>query len=248
MRLASRLVVAAGLVAMATAAHADDWNGFYVGLNAGLSFNDFASHTTTVNPPVAYFAPSSVVAINGASGLSTKTTGIAAGLTGGYNMQFGDLVVGLDGDIDVTSGNGSTSVTEPYPCCTTTSFTVSTTTKLNWGLTARPRVGWLMGDVLFYGTGGLAAEDLKYQELFSDTFSGATESASSNGLRIGWVVGAGLEVPIGPGWTLKGEYLHTDLGTLSVSSSNFSGGAAQVFTSTDHIRMDTLKLGLNWHV
>lgn len=237
---------------MVGAAHADDWNGFYVGVNTGLSFDNFGMHTTTVFSPTGYFVPSSVPAINAVGVQPVKTTGFMLGLDGGYNMQFGDLVVGIDGDFAVNSANGSALGSAIYPCCAPTGFTVSTSSHSDWGLTFRPRVGWLMGDVLFYGTGGLAAQELRFREDFTDNDNAAVESATSNGVRLGWTVGAGVEVPIGPGWTLKGEYLHTDLGTLSVSSTNFadSGGPfpTTVFTASDHVRMDTFKLGLNLHL
>lgn len=68
------------------AAVADDWTGFYAGINAGSAFNtsNFLSHPATI-----------------------KSRGALAGATFGYNRQNGWLVLGVEGDIDWSDTHGS---------------------------------------------------------------------------------------------------------------------------------------------
>jgi outer membrane immunogenic protein len=244
MRFASRLLAATvGMAGMVGVAHADDWNGFYLGANAGISGNDFAAKTTTVYSATGYFDPSSVPAVNAIGAQTEKPMSFLVGLGAGYNMQFGDLVVGLDADFDMNNANGSATNSGIYPCCAY-GFTTATSTQTDWEATVRPRLGWLVGDVLLYGTGGLAVSDVKYSESFGD--GDVSEAASSDSTRLGWAAGGGVEVPIGPGWTVKGEYLHTDLGTISLKSS-LTAYPTSVFTTTDSIHTDMVKVGINWH-
>jgi Opacity protein and related surface antigens len=77
-----------------------------------------------------------------------------------------------------------------------------------WFGTLRGRVGYALGNVMFYGTGGLA-----FGELRATTF-GVSESHTN----AGWTAGVGAEMGFAPNWSAKVEYLYVDLPT-AISSS-----------------------------
>ncbi len=112
---------------------------------------------------------------------------------------------------------------------------------LDWFGTVRGRLGFTVWDrLLIYGTGGFAYGEgdstANYSTVqcanFHTRFIGLTCSNSntivtgptdaggsgSSGLT-GWVYGAGLEYAFLPGWSVKAEWLHYDLGTLDYSLS-----------------------------
>jgi len=147
----------------------NDFKGFYVGANVGGAFGRPRVDTSPSFSPVGYFNSTSTPAITSASNQTIDTNGFTAGGTAGYNFQFESVVVGLETDYGVMNLSGSTTVTQPYPCCLTTSFTVTQTAKTSWVFTARPRVGVVFGHFLLFGTAGAAVTNVKYTGLFTDT-------------------------------------------------------------------------------
>ncbi len=112
--------------------------------------------------------------------------------------------------------------------------------KLDWFGTLRARLGFTLWDphLLVYGTGGFAYGEAESNANYSLTAcvlgglacsnspginqivtgpTGASGSASS--VRTGWTAGAGVEYAFAPGWSLKTEWLHYDLGSLNYALS-----------------------------
>ena len=231
-----------------------NWTGFYVGLNAGGAWNESNATTTTVFSPTGYFAATSVPAIAVAGNQNINRTGFTGGLTGGYNWQVSNAVLGIEADFNYFGIRGSTSSTALYPCCAPTNFTVNTSVSSDWLATVRGRVGFLATPaLLLYGTGGLAVANVKANYLFTDTFSLANESAAISSTRYGWTAGAGAEYALMSGWSIKAEYLYVDLGRASTTSTNLTafnpGGAAfptSVFTHTVDLRSNIVRAGINY--
>ena len=92
--------------------------------------------------------------------------------------------------------------------------------RYDWLGTARGRVGYAVGQSLFYGTGGLAVARVKdtYGNEVNTGSAGYFATASN---RVGWTAGAGWEYRITQNWGVKLEYLHVDLGdtTLDISAA-----------------------------
>ena len=70
----------------------------------------------------------------------------------------------------------------------------------------RARAGFATGNLLFYGTVGLA-----YGTLMATNPAGVSESRTS----AGWATGAGVEVALMANWTARAEYLYVDLNDRS---------------------------------
>lgn len=141
--------------------NAYSWAGPYLGANVGY---EWASVSNT----------------------GAKPSGVAGGLTGGYNWQSGSVVFGLEGDIQATAANDRFA---------TYKFSNP------WFGTARGRIGYAFNNVMLYGTAGLAFGSLQVEQF------GLSQSQSS----IGWTAGLGAEVGIYQNWTAKIEYLYVDL-------------------------------------
>ena len=174
------------------------WTGFYAGLNAGAAFGNNRS---------------GIVGINTGSGNNARFTG---GGQIGYNYQIGQLVVGLEADINFLTNNrrngGSVIVpTFPGTIGPTTLTSSNGGNSGNYFGTVRPRIGFAFDRALLYVTGGLAYGNYnRSQTIVATNGLGAaiaTFGNGSNNNRVGYTLGGGVEYAITNNWTVKGEYL-----------------------------------------
>ncbi|HEX4111603.1 MAG TPA: outer membrane protein [Stellaceae bacterium] len=168
------VAVAVAVLFMPLGAEAQDWSGPEVGIQGG-----------------GVWGTSSGV---GTSPYNTNVQGGLGGGHGGYNFQFGQILVGFEGDAEVANVLG--------PVHGRMSFDAS----------ARGKLGWAWGQWLPYATGGAAFGNVK------STYS---VLGSSDGVRLGWTVGAGLDYAIDQNWEAGIEYRYTDLGHKSFSAGAF---------------------------
>ena len=169
---------------------------------------------------------------------SDRGSGFIAGGHGGYNWQQGSWVYGLAADLSGSGlrssmSGGLVGIGCPFDAA-------STSAKIDWYGTVRGRIGWSTGNVLLYGTGGLAYGNVKLSSSF--TAGNATTNASVSQVKSGFVVGGGLDYMLQPNFVLNFSYQYVDLGTLSLASSN--PPATQ--TASAHARFHALMAGLSW--
>ena len=247
--------------APAVVAPAPNWTGWYVGLNAGGDWGTSNGSTSQFCNLVAFaagggcFGTDVSTPIN-AVGASQRfnTSGFTGGIQGGYNWQSGSWLVGFEADFDAFRSRGSTTasglVTLGGAAGSMLSINSSLTT--DWLFTARPRVGWVTGNWLFYGTGGLAVADLRGNWSFLDVtgVGNITESASGSATKAGWVVGAGFETMISGRWTLGLEYLYTKFnGVSAIGLVNTPAGAppsGNTFPHSTDLSDNILRVRLNY--
>jgi outer membrane immunogenic protein len=177
------------------------WTGFYVGINGGggwgrSRWDSIANHF--------------------------NVSGGMIGGTVGYNMQSGQIVYGLEGDIDWSGIKGSTTQQCGQGCETSNT----------WLSTVRGRLGYSFDRLLPYVTGGLAFGNVKASV---PGFAGASNT------DVGWTVGGGLEYALAQNWSLKAEYLHADLGKFNCGLS--CGGPA---TDNVSLRANIVRGGVNY--
>jgi outer membrane immunogenic protein len=179
-----------------------NWTGFYLGVNGGGGWGNswWNSPSTSVN-----------------------LSGAQVGGTAGYNLQLGNAVFGLEGDLDWSNLSGSASTTL-CPSCTTSN---------SWLSTVRGRVGYAFGSVMPYATGGLAVGDIK---------ASAPGFGGIDSTNAGWTLGGGIEVALPGNWTAKAEYLHVDLGNANC------GGSCGIPTGNNvSLQENLVRGGLNYH-
>jgi outer membrane immunogenic protein len=204
------------------------WAGFYAGANAGFTFGDTTTTDTVATNKLCW--------ISCGAQWGTGLTGFTGGGQAGYNWQFGNLVVGVEGDLGYLGARGSAA----YPLHT------STIASTNGGLfaTARGRVGFNIDHVLVYGTGGWFGANLDSN--VSDSTGPVNINTSSTGFQSGWTAGGGVEWAFNPRWSLKGEYLHYDVGDKQVGGT-FSGGGATIQFFNIKNTGDIVRFGANYH-
>jgi outer membrane immunogenic protein len=70
---------------------------------------------------------------------------------------------------------------------------------------------------------------------------------------VGWTVGAGAEWMVAQHWSIKGEYLFYDLGSVTLNNAFFvtNGGGTPFFGATIASRAgyngNIVRLGVNYH-
>jgi outer membrane immunogenic protein len=151
----------------------------------------------------------------------------------GYNWQFGRWVYGIETDLQ-----GSTQ-SDKQTCVLACTGGVSAviTQKNGWLGSTRGRVGYAVGDALFYGTAGVAYGDVRTTINENLTGVGGTAGVFTfKNTMTGWTAGGGIESPFnpfgwfGPNWISRSEYRYVDLG--NVSNSYTLGAAPHVLTTS----------------
>lgn len=141
----------------------------------------------------------------------TKPSGFAGGIEAGYNWQQGQFVYGAETDLSLSAADATLAPWE---------FSNP------WFGTLRGRAGVALGNVLLFGTLGLA-----YGELRLDS-AGLSEYHTG----IGWTGGGGLEVGFTPHWSAKAEWLYFDLAGSTFAGTGTSNG----------LTANLIRLGVNY--
>jgi len=223
-----------------------DWTGPYVGLNVGGtgSNTQVAPGAATTNQLSGVSAGAGAVTVPAAtfntSQMDFSHTGVTGGGQVGYNKQYGHIVVGVEGDMDAVGGRSGQFAGYSLPATGVTSSSsvaIGHFTEPEWTSTVRGRVGYAMGKLLVYGTGGLAIADVKegaaYGYAPTTTAAVATANpgvaygpysnyASRDNVLTGWTVGAGAEWALNRQVSIGAEYRHADYGH---STYDFGSGA-----------------------
>ena len=165
---------------------ANDWSGFYLGALLGYSWGD---------------ADTDLVGDIG-------TDGVNGGGYIGATWQFGNLVLGAEGDIMASGLEG-------------TGGPVSVDQGINGSL--RARAGIALDRFLLYGTAGAAVTDVEVSGF------GSTQDAA----LWGWTAGAGAEAMVFNNVTARVEYRYTD---YENETFTLGGAAVNSGLSTHEVR------------
>ncbi len=168
-----------------------EWSGFYVGVNGGGM--DF----TTRGNFAPNFPQSSWMT-------DRKETGIG-GLHGGFQSQWGNFIVGIEGAWDAAfgSGYGSTPGVSAGNCDLGPSQACQA--RINDIIQVGPRVGFAMNQWMVYGTAGYARA-----EIDSNLIDTGHVFSRSSAHHDGWYAGGGIEMLVSHGFVIGVEYKHFD--------------------------------------
>jgi outer membrane immunogenic protein len=172
---------------------------------------------------------------------SATGSGWVAGGHAGYNWQQGPWVYGLETDLSGTGLKSSMSGGLVSPC---TGDFATTSSTIDWYGTFRGRAGWVAGNILFYGTAGLAYGHVDLSSTYMSAI-GQSLSADTSSVRAGWVAGGGIEYLVRPDLTLNFGYQYVDLGTVSLIGSSPSAPSLGLTAST-HAAFSVVTVGFNW--
>lgn len=235
-----------------------NWEGYYVGGDAsyGSSGMNFANATKDL---VAFML--SGTTIENEYGVSDwnvlgKTTRTASGFGGfvGYNMQWGEAVIGTELNYNHATFDGSASdvmsriftTSDGYSNTVTT--TAAASVKLKDFGTARLRLGWANGDLLAYGLIGVAIGRADVSRSATVTASGTYVGATtpppadygptttsqsitqSNKILYGYAFGLGADYALAGNVFLRGEWEYVALtGPVATNINTVRGGLGVKF-------------------
>ena len=158
------------------------WDGLYAGGQIGYAWGDVGAWSTT---------PAGLTTGIGSYGPS----GVIGGAHIGYNWQWVQYIVGLEGDVD----GSSFARTVAFPA-------IATGTSIPVEGTVRARLGYAFDQMLVYATGGLVVASI------DDTYAAGAGYSSIDMARLGWTAGAGLEYAVTPVWSVRAEYRYAGFG------------------------------------
>jgi outer membrane immunogenic protein len=177
---------------------------------------------------------------------STSADSWLAGAHAGYNWQRGTAVYGFETDLSAMHLNSGTSGGHPFPAVGQPGDAANTTGLIDWYGTLRGRLGFSMGQALFYGTAGLAYGNPSLNSKL--TAAGLSLVSQTFSLRAGWVVGVGMEYLLRPDLSLNFGYQYVDLGTVTLTSSEASLLGARIAQSASaHAQFQVATVGFSWH-
>ena len=224
------------------------WTGFYVGGNAGAEWTR-SNFTSFLDPTGGFFTTASYAFINSIGNGSAHRTGFIGGGQAGYNWQTGNIVIGLEGDIDWLSASATFNAAGLTPGGS--NVTLSNSLAPKWLATVRPRVGVAVNQLLLYATGGLAVLNSTYTQAFTNVTGGVPGGggSSTNTTKAGWVVGGGAEYAFTHNWSVKAEYLYNKFSGVSTAGVVVPGpGDTPIaFTGTASRSIQIARAGLNYH-
>lgn len=241
------------------------WAGVYGGINAGYAVGYVNQYVNGSG------ADATGINLNSAAYNYSIIQGGTAGGQLGYNYTFANHVV-LGGELDMnwadindlSSGltNGF-NVGNGYQHSanadgTGNAYNSYSRLGLNWVGTVRARLGYDLGKFLPYITGGFAYGGLSQSGMSSyyDTSSayGSLTTGSNNIVSTGWAAGAGAEYMVAENWSLKGEYLYTQLGGISTPENAFASIDPYGIVATSYTAYNTgsfgyhqFRIGFNYH-
>jgi outer membrane immunogenic protein len=199
---------------------AASWAGFYIGVHAGVNWQQ--SHNT------GSYA-------SGDGGVDrTTSTGFIGGGQIGYNWQSGNFVFGIEADGSWLSNKGSIYDAD---------LDYSASNKVRWLATVRPRFGLAVGNTMAYATAGVAFGGVRNKVEFDVSSPTPFSSVSENKTRVGWAVGGGIEHMWTRNWTIALEGLFVDLGRKTVNHINTVGKNTQF---DNQIVIGRAKLNYKW--
>ena len=208
-----------------------NWTGFYFGGHVGGGWAD--QRVTELAPGTAAFPTGTVFSEN-------HLSGVLGGAQGGFNYQFSNVVLGVEGEYAWTGLSGTETTVS-----TVNGFSSTSTAKLTDLAMVTGRLGFAANNWLFFVKGGGAWGQghsdgtgyLANGTLFETTSTGNVD-------RSGWVAGLGVEWGFAPNWSAKLEYNHVDFGSTTVLVSTSRGTTSNV-SSSEHL--DIVKAGVNYH-
>ncbi|MCB5176785.1 outer membrane protein [Microvirga lenta] len=245
------LLSAAALIAGTALAAADDlpvivnptlnWTGFYAGVHGAWIRNiGDAVRTGIVGVPAT--------AVPNRTNLGDD--GLGGGGQIGYQMQFGNVVAGIETDFtlaDVGRARSSVSPASADPACQCTA-TTELSSEMNWFGSVRGRVGVAVPDLgtffdrsLIYLTGGLAYAQIEHRGQITVTPPGVGLQATSDDVKTGFTVGAGTEIALTQNVSIKSETLYYNLKDENLTLARAGDQAAYRFKSDGWIS----RIGVN---
>ena len=160
------------------------WEGFYFG--ATTQFNLANGHVSIPVYPAVF---------------DLTARGFSGGVRAGYNHQIGNWVVGLDGNVGLSSALGTHNSQFEFVGGYHEIYHITE----RWNGSIGPRLGYSWGSLLAYVRGGWALVNIR--DHFIPPIVGVQSTTFS-----GWSLGGGVEYALDRHWTTNLEYRYNNYG------------------------------------
>src|SRR5882672_6557067 len=195
-------------------------SGFYVGGHVGYMFGNA---NATLGDPTGIAAAGGI----------TPYGAFFGGVQAGYEHYFPSrLMLGIELDASLADYLDPVQVLS-YRA----SGTGTATEQLEYLASLRGRIGYDMGGWTPFLTGGIAWASTRFSRIDLTT---GNEDADPSNVRVGYVVGGGLDHPLNARWSARAEYLYTNLG---LSGFLFGSAPARYDSQVD---LHRFRVGLNY--
>lgn len=167
---------------------------------------------------------------------NAKPGGVLGGAHIGFDQQWGRLVSGAEVSIDGSGVRGSTGLLgvnlfAPTAFAALGSPIGTVSIRNDWRGAVTGRLGYAWGSTLIYALSGMSFAQFNFTSAYNSQFApgaGITPSFfvtdSFSKLRLGGVIGGGVEYALNDRWSVRAEYRYTDFGKFrEVQKANFVG-------------------------
>ena len=197
------------------------WRGFYFGGNVGYGWDGGNNQSLSTS--------------DGLFSAGIENSGAFGGAQFGYNAQFGNIVAGIEADIQGGDVNGSRGFAGGGAVGVMS-------TDINYFGTIRGRLGYASGPFLLYATGGFAWGSVDTRAT-GVTSLGNGYDLSGSSMATGYVVGGGVEYAFSRNWSAKLEYQYINLDAGTLGGVDSGGQAVSTKVEPD---LHTVRMGLNY--
>lgn len=231
------------------------WNGPFIGAFAGGAWgNTHLNSNAGVVTSSSYFSSSTFIRSINQNGTGTVMPRNAiGGIQVGNNVQSGTFVYGMVIDASSFRMNGDKSASGITFPTTAVQYTLKTSMTTSWLASLRARVGYAAEDWPYlYMTGGVAITNIHVSNTYGDDGSPSGMGGSSNTkVKPGWVIGAGIEIPVYRQWTMDGEYQFVNFGSNTANGfitcrSAACSGIRSPFSTSANLSAQMVRIGVNY--
>lgn len=235
----------------ASAGHS--WRGLYLGVSGGGLFtnSDFNQNLVVANNAGVGLVPAGRTTGGGSADL--PGAGALLGGQVGYNLQTGGTVLGLEAEWAWSNARGGAScpgLDSDVRGVVLTPMQPDRAAQLDCRADLRGlgmvtgKIGFAWDRALAYLKGGLAFGEVESYSRFRRTQREWGEAH----WQAGWALGAGIEYAVSQNWSIKGEYMHFDLGSEIFTIDN--GTSQRDAGNQIHARVktegDVARVGVNY--
>lgn len=234
--------------ALPAAAQDDNWSGWYVGGNIGANWgNSKLNATVAPGGGSTVIPPQDVTYINAQSQADSNKVGFTGGVEGGYNWVSGSWLFGVESEfvaLDVNERSNAT-YNAQLPANAGITYGINQRVKTSWMWSLRPRIGYVSGPWLWYGTAGVATTDAKVQIQFQDNrIPPNTLTSDNSSTKTGYIAGLGGAYSLGPNSSIKGEWLYAGFGNLRAVATSANGFVE--LSSKATVNTNIFRVGYDW--
>jgi outer membrane immunogenic protein len=209
-------------------AAAHDWTGCYAGIHAGGGTQNDSQTVEGAIFSVNFF-PGVLSGINGAGGL--------AGAQAGCNDQFGQVVLGVEGE------GAWANLRDKYVQDTPVGD-VAAGAHEHWNADAALRAGIAVDRALVYGKVGASWGGFDASATISDPFVTVLDTGS--GTLAGLLLGGGIEYAFAPHWSAKLEFDHVDYASRELQFNQTLPPPPVSFGQSFSASNNVVKVGVNY--